>query len=82
MRIKLNFIGSDFDELGFGNKVIFPVNLNEVNKIKDLKIKISQFLTKRVESKDIHVEELFIDNFLLPEEFEVNLMLNNDDEVK
>jgi hypothetical protein len=86
MRVKLIFIVLNHDSTKQNlveayKKIIFPINLKEVLLISDLKSEINKFLNnKGVDS--LNVENLFLEGFLLMNEFEVGLVLNNDDEIR
>jgi hypothetical protein len=81
MRIKINLIGNNVNSIS-AQKFIFPVNLDKLSTIKDLKLNLTEYIQKNNKDKKIFVEELFIDNFLLPQEFEINDILSNNDEIK
>jgi len=64
-------------------KIIFPVNLKENYLIKDLKATISNFLREFYKTRrDIIVKNLCLKEFCLLDEFEINQVLDNDDEVR
>lgn len=91
MRLKLNLfhlhensernvngsIGSKF----IFNKMVFPVNLNENFILRDLRITIEKFLNK-LSKCQIEIEYLCLDDFYLMDEFEINSVLNHDDEIR
>jgi hypothetical protein len=81
MRIKLNFITSGVDNFPLP-KIIFPINLDELNTIEELKSKITLYAKNKSGHQNLEVEELFIDNFLLPDEFEIGSVICNNDEIK
>jgi hypothetical protein len=91
MRVKLNFIfQSDYQCTLFQQdqelitkfkKIVFPINLKEMTTVADLKFVINSFLFKKG-VKSLCVESLMLDSFILMEEFELGLVLNNDDEIK
>lgn len=82
MRVRLFFFENDNsnEELNIFKKIIFPIQLNEVTYVKQLKERIQKFLN--VQGVNNQVENLFLDNFLLMDQFEIALVLNNDDEIK
>lgn len=97
MRIRLNFSIEGNAEDNFVNilpiqakKIVFPVDLHKLSTISDLKMSIEQLLNKRKscwesENKKVNkfeIDGLFLDNFLLLDEFEIGSVLNNDDELK
>jgi hypothetical protein len=64
-------------------KIVFPVNLKENYLIKDLKLTLSNFLKNLHKTQsDFHVENLCLNEFFLLDEFEINQVLNNDDELR
>jgi hypothetical protein len=87
MRLKLNLIlEEDSQRILVINdskfkKIVFPVNTHASNSIRDLKLSITKFLCNLFKSK-LEVENLFLSEFLLLDEFETNMILNNDDEVR
>jgi hypothetical protein len=91
MRVRLNFISQsdhqcklvllDQELISKFKKIVFPINLKEMTTVADLKFVINSFLFKKG-VKSLCVEYLMIDSFILMEEFELCLILNNDDEIK
>ena len=64
-------------------KIVFPVNLKDNYLIKDLKATISIFLKKFYKTRrDIFIKNLCLKEFCLLDEFEINQVLDNDDEVR
>ena len=107
MRIRLNFLldKNSTDELCElkVKKIIFPIDLNEIFTVKDLKIKLNKLLEKKEivnynnlnnlnnvysttfdnsKYQNVQVDNLFLDNFLLIDEFGINFVLNNYDEIR
>ena len=87
MRLKLNLI---IEEESQGilmlndsklKKIVFPINTHASNSIRDLKSSINRFLSNLFKSI-VEVDNLFLSEFLLLDEFETNSILNNDDEVR
>ena len=88
MRLKINFclsdkLNNDIFESIF-KKIIFPVNTFEITTILELKKKLSDYLNyyKKNENISLLVENIFLDNFILIDDFCINDIINNDDELK
>ena len=95
MRVKLNFLFeqkvdmvNDHSRMYFNDvkilkevkKIIFPINLKEMTTVADLKFLINSFLVKKG-VKSMCVESLLMESFALLDEFELSLVVNNDDEI-
>jgi hypothetical protein len=87
MRVKLIFLFPRNDDIcnteNF-KKIIFPINLREISKISDLKNEINKFIRNKLREEETKyfVENLYLESFLLMDEFEVGLVINNDDEIR
>jgi hypothetical protein len=90
MRVKLifNFLRNDSSDnicnIENFKKIIFPINLREISRISDLKNEINKFIRNKLRDTESRyfVENLFLESFLLMDEFEVGLVINNDDEIR
>jgi hypothetical protein len=81
MRIKL-FFCLDNGTLDIPARIIFPINLNEIRLVKQLKDRINNYIKEKSKIKKLNVKEMFLDNYLIPEEFEIDCLLQNNDEIK
>ena len=81
MRIKL-FFSLESGSLDIPTRIIFPINNNEIKLVKHLKEKINHYIREKSKIKKILVKEMFLDNYLIPEEFEIESLLQNNDEIK
>jgi hypothetical protein len=81
MRIKI-FFSLDSGSLDIPDRIIFPININETRLVKNLKEKINIYIKEKSKIKKSIVKEIFLDNYLIPEEFEIEPLLQNNDEVK
>lgn len=85
MRIKLNFLSKNkiFNENNSNfKKIIFPVNLNEITFVKELKNKIKKTLLDVNLCENVVVEYILLDDFMLLDISEVKDVIKNDDELK
>lgn len=87
MRVKLIFLfprNDDICNIENFKKIIFPINLREISKISDLKNEINKFIRNKLRENETKyfVENLYLESFLLMDEFEVGLVINNDDEIR
>lgn len=63
-------------------KILFPVNINECPTIKDLKLQIKSFLSKDLIHSSNYEVDLKIDGYLLPDVFETNNVIRENDEIE
>ncbi len=86
MRLKLEIEGDIYKDTG-KRKIVFPVDLNIVNKVKDLKREIEMFIGREIDAnsdlnkRDFKIE-MRLDGFMLVDEFKVDKVLRNDDVIR
>jgi hypothetical protein len=81
MRIKL-FFCLESDSLDIPTRIIFPINVSEIKSVKHLKDRINRYIKEKSKIQKIMVREIYLENYLIPEEFEIENLIQNNDELK